>query len=170
MNNPFVAPRINQVAVVVRNLDAAMRNYWETLGIGPWSVYTFAPPLVREMTYRGRSQDYAIRLALAQAGDLLYEIIQPLWGDNIFSEHLDRKGEGVQHIGVFVDSYDEAIEKAVSQGHKVLQSGRGYGLGGDGAYGFLDTEKALGVVLELIQVPQERVKPERIFPPPVAPA
>jgi hypothetical protein len=164
MKNLFASPRVNQVAVVVHDLDAAMRNYWETLGIGPWSVYTFAPPLVKEMTYRGRLQDYAIRLALAQAGEVLYELVQPLSGENIFKEHLDRKGESVHHIGVFVDSYDRAIAEAMRQGHTVIQSGKGYGRWGDGAYGFLDTEKSLGVIVELIQVPRERVKPERVFP------
>ena len=164
MTSLFASPKVNQVAIVVRDLDATMRNYWEMLGIGPWSVYTFAPPLVKEMTYRGRLQDYAIRLALAQAGDVLYELVQPLSGENIFEEHLQRKGESVHHIGVFVESYDQAVAEAMRQGHTVIQSGKGYGRWGDGAYGFLDTEESLGVIVELIQVPRERVKPERIFP------
>ena len=117
MTSLFASPKVNQVAIVVRDLDATMRNYWEMLGIGPWSVYTFAPPLVKEMTYRGRLQDYAIRLALAQAGDVLYELVQPLSGENIFEEHLQRKGESVHHIGVFVASYDQAVAEATRQGH-----------------------------------------------------
>jgi methylmalonyl-CoA/ethylmalonyl-CoA epimerase len=164
VNNRVAAPRVNQVCVVVRDIDAAMRHYWEILGIGPWSVYTFDPTLVKEMTYRGRRQDYSIRLALAQAGDLLFEIIQPLSGESIFTEHLERKGEGLHHVGVFVPSYDHAVGEAVSKGHSVLQSGRRYGRWGDGGYAFLDTEKTLGLVLELIEVPRERVKPDRIFP------
>jgi hypothetical protein len=27
-----------QVAVVVRDLEAAMRRYWEGYGIGPWQI------------------------------------------------------------------------------------------------------------------------------------
>jgi hypothetical protein len=32
---------IDQVAVVVHDLDAAMERYWSELGIGPWAVYTY---------------------------------------------------------------------------------------------------------------------------------
>jgi methylmalonyl-CoA/ethylmalonyl-CoA epimerase len=164
VSNRLTAPGVNQVCVVVRNIDAAMRHYWEMLGIGPWSVYTFNPALVKEMTYRGRRQDYSIRLALAQAGALLFEIIQPLSGETIFNEHLERRGEGLHHIGVFVPSYDQAVAEAVAKGYSVIQSGRGYGRWGDGGYAFLDTEQTLGLVVELIEVPRERVKPERRFP------
>ena len=31
---------IDQVAVVVRDLDAAMERYVTHLGIGPWAIYT----------------------------------------------------------------------------------------------------------------------------------
>jgi methylmalonyl-CoA/ethylmalonyl-CoA epimerase len=47
----------------------------------------------------------------------------------------------------------------------VIQSGRGYGRWGDGGYAYLDTEESLGMILELIEVPRERVPPEREFPP-----
>ena len=39
---------IIQVAHVVRDIDQAMKRYWETFHIGPWDVYTFAPPEVRD--------------------------------------------------------------------------------------------------------------------------
>ncbi len=42
--------QINQIALVVRDLNVAMRQYLELLGIGPWKVYTYGPPLVRDMT------------------------------------------------------------------------------------------------------------------------
>ena len=38
-----------QVALVVRDLDAAMRTYFDEYGIGPWSVYEFDPGNVKDM-------------------------------------------------------------------------------------------------------------------------
>lgn len=157
--------QVNQIALVVRDLDAAMRQYWEKLGVGPWKVYTYGPPLVRDMMYRGRRQDHRMRIALAQVGPLMLELIQPLSDGNIYVEHLDRKGEGLHHLGVFVSSLDEAVAEAGRQGFSVLQTGRGYGRLGDGGYAYLDTESALGVIMELIEVPRERVAPESEFPP-----
>jgi hypothetical protein len=60
---------------------------------------------------------------------------------------------------------DEAISEATRQGYSVIQSGRGYGKWGDGGYAHLDTEQPLGMILELIEVPRQRVPPENEFPP-----
>jgi methylmalonyl-CoA/ethylmalonyl-CoA epimerase len=117
------------------------------------------------MTYRGKPQEYRMRLALAQAGSMVIELIQPLSGNNIYVEHLDRKGEGLHHVGVFVPSFDRAVAEAQQQGFSVLQSGRGYGKLGDGGFAYLDTEATLGLILELIEVPRERVPPEAEYPP-----
>lgn len=157
--------QVNQVALVVRDLDAAMRRYWEMLGVGPWKVYTYGPPLVRDMTYRGRAQAYRMRLALAQVGPLMIELIQPLSDQNIYVEHLDRRGEGLHHLGIFVPSFDQAVAEAGRQGFSLLQSGRGYGRSGDGGYAYFDTEASLGVILELIEIPRERIPPEAEYPP-----
>ncbi|HLJ58434.1 MAG TPA: VOC family protein [bacterium] len=156
--------RIGQIALVVRDLDKAMRAYWEILGVGPWRVYTYGPPLVRDMTYRGRKQDYRMRLALAQARDLTLELIQPLSGESLYTEHLQQKGEGLHHVGFVVDSLTEAIAEAAKLRLPVLQSGRGYGLDGDGGYAYLDTESQLGMIAELIEIPKRRRSPEAEFP------
>jgi methylmalonyl-CoA/ethylmalonyl-CoA epimerase len=157
--------QVNQIALVVRDLDAAMRRYWELLRVGPWKVYTYGTPLVRDMTVRGKPQDYRMRIALAQMGSMVIELIQPLSENNIYVEHLDRKGEGLHHIGTFVPSFDRAVAEAQQHGFSVLQSGRGQGRLGDGGFAYLDTEAALGLILELIEVPRERVAPEAVYPP-----
>jgi methylmalonyl-CoA/ethylmalonyl-CoA epimerase len=160
----FPIAHIDQIALVVRDLDASMQQYWDMLGVGPWVVYTYGPPLVPTQTFRGRSQSYRMRIALAQVRDVMVELIQPLSGESVYLEHLERKGPGLHHIGVFVPSFDEALKEATERGYTVLQSGRGYGRGGDGGYAYLDTEDTLGLILELIEIPRERVPPERVFP------
>ena len=73
---PYPVTKINQVTMVVRDLDAAVRDYWERLRIGPWRIMTFKPPDVRDMTYRGKRQDYRMRIALAMCGDVQLELIE----------------------------------------------------------------------------------------------
>ena len=159
----FPLKSINQIALVVRDLDEAMRRYWNDLGVGPWRVYTYQAPLVKDMTYRGRRQDYRMRLALAPLSDVTIELIQPL-SDSIYTEHLQRKGEGLHHVGVTVPSLQEAVLSAAKLGFRVIQSGRGYGRGGDGGYAYLDTEDYLGMVVELIEATAERPVPEQVYP------
>ncbi|NLJ48422.1 MAG: VOC family protein, partial [Candidatus Atribacteria bacterium] len=46
-----------QVAHVVKDLDAAMKYFWENFHIGPWDIYTFGPPDVRDSMVRGKPSD-----------------------------------------------------------------------------------------------------------------
>lgn len=158
---------IGQIALVVRDLDAALAH-WTRVGIGPWRIYTFGPHLLQRMTFRGREQPYAMRLALAAVGSLNYELIQPVQGPNTYEEFLTTRGEGLHHLGYYVDDIDAAIAAMAAQGYPLLQSGHGLGLDGDGAYAYFDTERDFGCVLEAIRRPSRMLPPEVWFPAPPA--
>ena len=162
-DSPVGIGSIDQVAVVVRDLDASMKKYVEEFGIGPWNVYTFSPDWI-QMTFRGREQGYTMKLALAQVGEMMYELIEPVKGPNTYEEFLDEHGEGLHHLGYFVDDIDAAIEQMEKAGYQILQSGRGFGTNDDGAYAYFETESALGHIIEAIELPQELPPPERTFP------
>lgn len=161
---PLPISQIDQVCVVVRDLHRAMEQYWSQLKMGPWRVYTYGSPLVKDMTYRGRPADYRMRVAFTQYGPLVFELIQPLQGPTIYDEFLERCGEGIHHFGSYVPSLDQALVQASAAGFTVTQSGRGFGVRGDGGYASLDTEDALGAVFELIEAPAERYPPEEVYP------
>ena len=157
--------RIAQIAFVVRDLEAKMRAFWDDVGIGPWSVYTFAPPRVQDLTYRGQRQDFAMRVAFAMCGDTQIELVQSLSGPNLYEEFLAQCGEGVQHLGVHVADMASATREMEAAGYSLLQSGRGYGVGGDGAFAYFATADRLGTLIELIELPQQRYPPESTYPP-----
>jgi methylmalonyl-CoA/ethylmalonyl-CoA epimerase len=155
---------VDQVAVVVRDLDAAMRRYVEEFGVGPWNVYTFSPDWIEGMTFRGEERGYAMKLALADASGMMYELIEPVEGPNSYQEFLDARGEGLHHLGYFVEDIDEAIREMEEKGYPLLQSGRGFGVGGDGGYAYFETERSLGCIIEAISLPEEMPEPERVYP------
>ena len=164
LGSPAGFASVDQVAVVVRDLDASMKRYVEEFGIGPWRVYTFSPDWIEGMTFRGKEQGYSMRLALADLGGMMYELIEPLQGPNSYGEFLDEHGEGLHHLGYFVDDLDAAMEEMKSKGYALLQSGRGIGTKGEGGYAYFETQGALGHVIEAIELPAEMPPPERIFP------
>ena len=159
-NNAGGIGSIDQVAVVVRDLDRAMEHYTNDLGIGPWAVHTFSPDWIRGMTFRGKEQGYTMKLALAQLGPVMYELIEPVEGPNSYEEFLDEHGEGLHHLGYFVDDIDAEISNMESKGYPLLQSGRP----GDGGYAYFETERDFGCILEAIQMPSEMPAPERTYP------
>ena len=156
---------IDQVAVVVRNLDAAMERYAAQLGIGPWDVYTYGPHRMPTMTFRGRDHPYVMKLALAQVGTTQYELIEPVEGPTTYHEYLEQRGEGLHHLGYYVADVDTEIARMAALGYPLLQSGRGFGVDGDGAYAYFDSEAGLGCIVEAILLPRRMPEPEYRFPP-----
>ena len=107
-----------QVALVVRDLEAAMRTYVHDYGIGPWAIYEFNPDTVRNMTAEGEPIECAWRLALARVGQVHWELIQPLDDRSTYGQFLAEKGEGVHHVGVAVPSFDDAIGAVADRGRR----------------------------------------------------
>jgi hypothetical protein len=154
--------------LVVKNLEKAMESYWHTSGIGPWSVYTTgAPPL--HCIYHGHPANYQVRLATAKWGPVQMELIEYLSGDTIHRDFLASGREGVEHFGIYVMDLEEALRPYREMGIGILQQADGLGLKGDGRYAYLDTEKHLGTILELIQSSSQPMPPEKIYPETIQP-
>lgn len=154
---------IGQVAFVVRDLDRAL-SAWSAVGVLPWRVYTFASDRLQYMAIRGIERPHAMRLALCSVGPTTYELIEPLYGPSIYAEHLERCGEGLHHLGYYVDDIEAAAAAMADRGYALLQAGRGFGVDGDGAYAYFDTVRDFGCILEAIVGPRRMPEPERIFP------
>ncbi len=159
----FKLTGIRQIGLVVKDLDKAMEAYWKILGIGPWRIYSHGHPMVPVTMYRGRPEKYRHRVGLADVGNMQIELIQHLEGETIYKEFMAQFGEGVQHLGAFVDDAKTVVKEAEAAGFTVIQSGTGHGPNRDGGYYYLDTSKELGVVLEIIQI-RDRAVPERVYP------
>jgi methylmalonyl-CoA/ethylmalonyl-CoA epimerase len=153
--------RADQIGIVVSDIEQAMRRYGRIFSCGRWSLYTYGPGFLREPTFRGAEGRFEMRLALA-ASDPQIELIQPLEGPSLYHEWLEEHGEGMHHIGVRVPDLRAGIREMAERGYEVLQSGRGYGLDGDGGFAYLDTTSDLGVIVELIEVPARRRDPEAV--------
>ena len=148
-----------QIAHVVRDIEAAMQAYYDGMAIGPWSVYELKPPLLSESSVYGKPSDHTYLLALATHRNMQYELIQPLTGRSIYDDFLDRHGEGLHHVKFYFDDCTSAIADFAKKGFSVIQSGR---IDEDEFY-YLDTDKAMGLIVELGNAGKIR-PPERIFP------
>ncbi len=154
--------RIGQIGIIVKDLDAAMERYWKILGIGPWKIHTAGRPPYRAV-FRGRPISYLARIGVAPAGPVNLELMQPLEGEGTYKEFVEKHGEGLHHVAIYVKELDEALAQLAGHGVQVLQRMDGTGLKGDGRVAYLDTEAVFGTILELIQSPSERLV-ERTYP------
>lgn len=141
--------KFHHVSVMVRDMDKAI-EYYKSLGIGPFPP-TIGPegvPLI-EQSLRGQKSDFVMDLRYAESGfgGLKFEIVEPLEGESIYKEFLEKKGEGVHHLAFVVDDLDAEITKMAERGFKVIQTGQT----ARGKFAYFDTDKIGGVVTELVQ-------------------
>jgi len=144
---PFT--QIDQVGVVVRDMDKAV-EYYSSLGIGPFeSMWDKVTLIERKIMGKLVSlDDIKTIVMVAQMGHVQLELIQPITGKFIHQEFLESHGEGIDHLGIYVDDIDKEVAKMVKKGFKVTFSGK---FREGGSFAYLDTDKVGGVVFELIQ-------------------
>ena len=145
----LVGRGLEQVAFVVRDLSVAQRFFGQNLGISRFYVIEHFGSRATETTYRGRPVEHDFTIALAYSGDTQIELIQHLSGNTCYKEFLERRGEGMQHLGFFIEDreqYEKVRGKFGQNGFSVLQSGRF----GDALYTYYDTEGAIGAVMEIV--------------------
>ena len=63
-------------------------------------------------------------------------------------EFLEKRGEGIHHIGFFVDGFDRETAKMAEKGFKITQSGETPEV----RWAYFDTDAVGGVVIELMQM------------------
>jgi hypothetical protein len=150
---------IAQLAVVVRDLDAALDHYASVLPGRTWRCFTFSSARHTTVEYRGRPASFSVRLALDDRSPQL-ELVQPLDGDGVHHEWLGERGEGLHHVGIVVDSVADTVRQMTEAGYAVLQAGTGFGADGDGAYAYFDTIGALGLIVEAFEPPRTLGEPD----------
>lgn len=141
---------ITQVSVVVRDLEAKMKAYHEALGWGPWKIFqSDGDVIMHDCHMDGRPCDFFnIRWAEVQVGDINFELIQPVAGDNPWQRMLDKHGEGVGSIAVMfkTEGESESVKQQFSTaGIGITASGR---IGNHIEWYYLDTEPAFKCTIE----------------------
>jgi catechol 2,3-dioxygenase-like lactoylglutathione lyase family enzyme len=115
-----------QIAWVTADLDATETALTGLLGVRKWvripDVH-FAPDTC---SYHGKPADFLASISLSYLGDMQLELIQPVRGENVYSDFLAAAGPGLHHICVEADSpeeFDAALADAADRGAPVVQQG-----------------------------------------------
>jgi catechol 2,3-dioxygenase-like lactoylglutathione lyase family enzyme len=147
---PLSGRRPHQIGILVRDIEAAVAKHEALVGPQDWIRVHNGPHNLHGLHYKGQPADYSMLLALS-GSDPQLELLQPLEGPSILQEWLDRRGEGLHHLGIEVESVDATIVEMEAAGYASLQHGYGFGADGSGAFAYFDTEAELGYLLEAIE-------------------
>jgi Glyoxalase/Bleomycin resistance protein/Dioxygenase superfamily len=133
-----------QHGYVVRDLDASLAYWQETMRAGPFFLVDNA---IEGLVYRGQATAVTWTTALTYCGDMLIEIIrQNDESPSIYREQLDATGPGFHHFMLKAPNFDETLERFVRFG-AVPAFGRLSS--GDERFMYLDTRATLGCFVEL---------------------
>ncbi len=134
--------------VVVRSMEEAA-EYYQKLGIGPFEVGERLTPIDRKI--RGKPMvDIQNRFEKVPLGPIKMELVQPVTGQSLQREFLDKHGEGINHIAFLVDDIEEETRKMAGLGFAPVSSGR---LAEGGGFAYFDTDRVGGFLIELAQLP-----------------
>jgi methylmalonyl-CoA epimerase len=135
MSEP-VLTEIDHVAIAVRDLDGAVEYYRATYGVDP---------VHREVVDNDGIEEVLLRVA-----DSYIQLLTPVRDDSPVAKYLEKKGEGIHHVGYRVADCAAALEQVKAQGHKVIDEAPRPGSRGT-IVAFVHPKEAFGTLIELVQ-------------------
>lgn len=151
MERPCEMKRLMQIGIIVTNIEESVA-YYEELGMGPWEITEMrndCPPF-EGMTLDGEElpeKGIVIKTAMITCYGIEFELIEPVM-DTRYKKWLEEHGPGIHHLAFETATpYPELLRKAKAQNGKDPWV-RGYGIGGEMDFSYLDLRKEMGIIME----------------------
>ena len=126
--------RVDHIGIAVKNLDEQIKYYTEILGLKLLKVEEVP------------SQQ--VRVAFLDAGNVKLELLEPMSEASAIHKHIEKRGEGIQHVAFGVTGIRERMAELKEKGVRLLSDEPGPGAGG-AEVAFLHPKDSFGVLYEL---------------------
>ena len=127
---------IDHVAIAVHDLEAAIAYYHDTFGC--------------EVEHRELVESDGVEEALLKVADSYVQLLTPVRDDSPVAKYLEKRGEGLHHVGYRVDDCAAALDRVKAQGHRVIDEAPRPGSRGT-TVAFVHPKTAFGTLIELVQ-------------------
>jgi methylmalonyl-CoA/ethylmalonyl-CoA epimerase len=129
--------RVHHVAIVVRDLDAALAFYRDTLGL----PVELVQPIPQDR----------VTIAFLPVGEVKLELVMPTDETTGVARFLAAKGEGFHHVCFEVPDLAGTLTRLAIDGIELIDSSPRRGA--EGPVAFLHPRSCHGVLVELIEAP-----------------
>jgi methylmalonyl-CoA epimerase len=127
---------IDHVAIAVRDLEAAIEWYEEAFGA--------------TVEHRETVDSDGVEEALLAVADSYVQLLTPTTDESPVAGYLDKKGEGIHHIGYRVDDCARALQAVKDSGGRVMDKAPRPGSRGT-TVAFVHPKTSFGTLIELVQ-------------------
>lgn len=166
-----ICTKVEQISIMVKDIDEAVRVFTDEYGIGPWIVANFGTKQgdaefnknavdVKDVYLHGKYVgDYAAKIAVCDIDGFQIELLQPLDDKSLFSEYVNEVGVGGQHISIDNGiSFEAVLGRMAVNGFPLSQIAMlDYG---KEKCAFVDHMRMLGIHIELHDRPSGFEKPQ----------
>jgi len=139
-----VLTRIDHVGIACHDLDAKIAFYESTFGLTVASIEVNESQGVREAM---------LHVSDGPAGSSYVQLLEPLGPDTPVGRFLERRGEGMHHVGYGVANVTQALATLASTGMRLIDQRPRHGSMG-ASIAFLHPSDVGGVLTELVQAAQ----------------
>jgi len=126
--------KINHVGIAVKNLDKAVEFFQETYGA----------KLVR----REKLEDQKMESALISIAEAQFELLGSLEPQSLIDKFIESRGEGIHHVSLEVDQFDQVIKEIKAKGVKVISEADTENF----KAAFIHPQSNFGVLTEIVQL------------------
>jgi methylmalonyl-CoA epimerase len=127
---------IDHIAIAVNDLEAAIDYYRAAYGI--------------EVEHREVVERDGVEEALLRVADSYVQLLTPIRDDSPVAKYLEKRGEGLHHVGYRVANCAEAIEQVRAEGGKLIDEVPRPGSRGT-TVAFVHPKGAFGTLIELVE-------------------
>lgn len=126
--------RVDHIGIAVKDIEQAKKFYTEFLGM---------KALGEEVV-----EEQKVKVCFIPCGDSEIELLESTSPDGPIAKHIEKKGEGIQHIALRVDNIEAAIADLMAKGVRMIDEKPRYGAGG-AKIAFVHPKSTGGILLEI---------------------
>ena len=130
----FNVGRVDHIGIAVKDIEQAKKFYTEFLGM---------KALGEEVV-----EEQKVKVCFIPCGDSEIELLESTSPDGQIAKHIEKKGEGIQHIALRVDNIEAAIADLMAKGVRMIDEKPRYGAGG-AKIAFVHPKSTGGILLEI---------------------
>ena len=127
---------MDHIGIAVRSLETTLPFYTEVLKL---------PLLGIEEV-----ESQKVRVAFLKAGETKLELLEPTTEESTIAQFIEKRGEGLHHIALGVNSIEERIIEMKEKGIRMIDEEPRIGAGG-AHIAFMHPKSASGVLVELCE-------------------
>ena len=127
---------IDHIAIAVEDLEAAIAWYESAFGA--------------TVEHRETVESDGVEEALLKVAESYVQLLTPVSDDSPVAKYLEKKGEGLHHIGYRVDDCAAVLESLRAQGNRLIDEAPRPGSRGT-TVAFVHPKGAYGTLIELVQ-------------------